>query len=418
MPAVVLGWLLYFYAPPEDSGRTLLLGLGTFGALNFLGRSVDALSNPLVGWLSDRTRSRLGRRIPFVLFGTPPLALSFVALWFPPEPTSGFANAVWLGGWLAAFWFFFTLVVAPYLSMLPELTPNLAARIRISSLMAVFELAATVGVAFGVAAVIEHLPHGVTPGPLTDGYKVAGVAVGVVSLVSLLASVWRVREPPRATHHEVPFRFAEALTLSLRNPSFLPYVTCLSLMRIGLDVIVASMPYLVTVVMGSTETMAGVVQGLVVVLGALSFPLVGRLATRHGKRAVLRAGAYGFGMVLLAMGTIGSWPVLSPLTQGLLVLPLAAFPVATTMVLPRPMIADVIDADAARTGFRREAVYNGMEGLFTKFAAGAAFLLLTALLDHFGSSATAPWGIRLCGPVAGVLVLAAGWSLKRYPIVD
>ncbi|MFA6033635.1 MAG: MFS transporter, partial [Myxococcota bacterium] len=84
----------------------------------------------------------------------------------------------------------------------------------------------------------------------------------------------------------------------------------------------------------------------------------------------------------------------------------------------RPLLADVIDADEKITGKRREGIYNGMEGLIMKFAAGLGPMIAGFIFAAFGSTTTANLGIRLCGPVAGVCLLLAALSFTRYPIKD
>src|SRR4030095_12099916 len=85
-------------------------------------------------------------------------------------------------------------------------------------------------------------------------------------------------------------------------------------------------------------------------------------------------------------------------------------PVGALLVLGRVLIADVIDADFARTGLRREAMYFGMQGLMTKVSFGLGPLIATQLFTIFGNTAEQPLGILLCGPAAGVLGFV-GWHL-------
>ena len=80
----ILLWLVYFYAPPAGQGVALLPPTLVGFALA-AGRVVNALSNPPVAYWSDRSRSRWGRRRPFITIGAPGLALCFALLWFPPR---------------------------------------------------------------------------------------------------------------------------------------------------------------------------------------------------------------------------------------------------------------------------------------------------------------------------------------------
>jgi len=84
-------------------------------------------------------------------------------------------------------------------------------------------------------------------------------------------------------------------------------------------------------------------------------------------------------------------------------------------VLPRPMLADIIDHDEKLTGYRREAIYNGMEGLFSRSASGLGWVLCALLFDVFGKSADQPMGIYLIGPLAGFVALLAVLGFRKYP---
>ncbi|MEK6619962.1 MAG: MFS transporter, partial [Chloroflexota bacterium] len=107
-------WLIYFYAPPPDRGLPVLLPLAVVGILRGVGQAIEAFDDPLIGWWSDRTRSRWGRRIPFLLLGTPVVALTFWLLWVPPTAAGPLLVAIYFFVVLEIFYFANTIVGAPY----------------------------------------------------------------------------------------------------------------------------------------------------------------------------------------------------------------------------------------------------------------------------------------------------------------
>src|SRR5690625_1958503 len=90
----MLLWLAYFYSPPPEAGLPTLLPVAWVGWAILVGRIVDGLADPLVGAWSDATRSPLGRRRPFLLWGALPLALTFAALWWRPTMFSDVGRIV------------------------------------------------------------------------------------------------------------------------------------------------------------------------------------------------------------------------------------------------------------------------------------------------------------------------------------
>lgn len=121
----VVHWTLFYYAPPVELGAKVYLGgAAAVGAAMALGRLVDAWSDPLVGYFSDRTRLRFGRRRPFMAAAIPLFAASFILLWFSPAPSTSLANLLWVAGFLGLFFVSFSVYAVPYLALLPELTEH------------------------------------------------------------------------------------------------------------------------------------------------------------------------------------------------------------------------------------------------------------------------------------------------------
>jgi len=120
----LVSWYSYFYAPPGDNPYHLspLTPIALVGIAMIIGRVVDAVSDPLVAYWSDNSRSQFGRRKPFLIFGAAPLVLSYVLLWFPPKNFESQINFIYLTAMLSFYFIFFTIYVAPYLALLPEIS--------------------------------------------------------------------------------------------------------------------------------------------------------------------------------------------------------------------------------------------------------------------------------------------------------
>ncbi len=418
LPAVVGSWAMYYFAPPPDDGTLKpYIPLSIVGIVLFLGRLAEALINPFIGYWSDRTRTRLGRRIPYILVGTPIMVTAFVFMWFPLVLHESMINAVYVAFLAVVAHSMFALVVAPYLSLLPELTPHNNERIVVSSVMGVFEILGTLAAIAGAGVLISMYKGGIGDGGPTgfNGFKLSGIIVGVLTFLAFYITGLLVREKPYSEAKAVKLKFAESAASSFRNPSFPPYLAVVVAIRLALDTVIVVIPYIVTTVMMGTEMDAAYMQMGIMVLAILLFPLVNIWSERVGKKKVMIQGTLGFVILLPLTSTVGKWPFFSPLVQGSIVFLLAALPVAVISVLQRPMIADVIDHDETLSGYRREALYNGMEGLFTRSASGLAWVVASLLFAFFGNTMANPLGILLCGPVAGVILAIGILLFRKYP---
>jgi GPH family glycoside/pentoside/hexuronide:cation symporter len=202
---------------------------------------------------------------------------------------------------------------------------------------------------------------------------------------------------------------------SFKNPEVVPYAAAPSGFRFATTCAVVAMPYTATQLMGTDETTAGIMLAVIIVVAALAFPLVSYLSNKYGKARVFRWGALGYVVTLPLTGTIGLIPI-NPVVHGAVLFVLAGFSTATLFVLPRALIADVIDVDERRTGYRREAMYNGMSGFAEKLGEALATGLIGYLFAWFGNSADQSAGIRLVGSCAALGVGAGILVFRRYSL--
>src|SRR5690606_8695796 len=152
---IVSTWVTYAYAPPAGRGLEPLLPVGLVGIAVAIGRVVDAVADPLVGLWSDGARTRWGRRRPFIVAGAPLLALSFWLLWTAPPAWSDAVTFAYLAIVLSLFFFFFTVVVAPYLALLPEISRDRRQRLQLAGWQAAFNVIGVVIAGLAAGPLIE-----------------------------------------------------------------------------------------------------------------------------------------------------------------------------------------------------------------------------------------------------------------------
>lgn len=402
-------WLLYIYAPSADSGREALLPLFWVSVILAAGRLIEAFDDALIGYWSDRTRSRLGRRLPFILAATPFWALFAFLLFTPPEDASNVETAIYLFVTFELFNIFSTLSGGPYEALLPELAKTSKQRVRLVAYRVYFGVA---GAAVGLTG----------SGLLVEWFGFQGMALALAVLafgaryVGMLG-VWRYasRTQPPA---ELPFRAALRATFS--NGSFLLFLPSFVLFQLGLQMLTGLLPYYVVAVLGKADDEAVWTAILTAVtIGAMvaGVPLFQRLAHRTSKRRAFTLAMLGCALAFPLLAFAGFLPALPPLVQIVAVLLVIGVPLAGVYLFPTALTADIVDDDAVRTGMRREATFYGAQNFVEKLASSLAPLLLGWLL-LLGNTADDPLGIRLVGPVAGLAVFLGFLIFRRYHLPD
>ncbi len=400
---VTLTWLLKRYYP-DSSGvaATASVSAAAFIVAVVFGRVVDALADPLVGYWSDRLRSRLGRRKPFLLVGAPLMAVMFVLIWTPPVPGLSPINGVYIAAAFALFFFMFTVVVCPYLAMLPEITSSRAERVSLTAWQGAFNVFGAVGGTIASGYLIDHY-----------GYRTMGLCLAPVILVASWAPL--LVPQPEASTRPTGFAIREAVMSTLRNPLFVPYVVAQLLFWIAVRIIIGVMPKLLDVRFEMGEEQIGYVMAAGLLTAALFLPFMPRIAGRTGKRRLLIGAMVYFGLLVLPMPFLGSLPLpVSGASQAYLLMVLAGPAIAVLFSLPNAIVGDIIDEDERRTGERREAIYFGVQGLLVKAGMGLGIGLAAALLWAFGAEVDRQGGYLACALAVTAISISAAAVMTRY----
>ena len=401
-------WLIYFFAPPADADIPTLVPRLTIGILMFVTRMIDALDDPLIGFWSDRTSSRWGRRIPFVVAATPFYAFFFFLLWTPPDNHETIRNAAYFFVILETFHLFSTLSGGPFESLLPEIAVTSRDRVGVVVWQVAF---GAVGAGIGLVAsglIIDSL-----------GYWQMGLIMGATALLSryvALAGAWRhvrVEQPP------VKIGLLQAFRTTFTNDQFLFFLPTFVLFNAGISMMTGMLPFFAKAVL-QVEQEGRIVSALTAT--AIGFLMIGlvpmyRLAVRRGK-----AWAYSRAMLIAALYLpwlffMGFVPGIGRVLQAFFFVAFIGIPMTAMNAFPNAIMADIIDYDELETGERREAMYYGAQATLEKMAS-ALYPPVLALLLVAGSTADNPLGIRLVGPMAGLLCLAAYLCFRGYRLPD
>ena len=380
------------------------------------GRIWDAINDPLFGLLSDRIRSRWGRRRVLLLFGAVPLGLAFMLMWFVP-PFGALGLTVYYALTFILFDTAFTAVHVGYNSLTPELTTDYDERSSLNGYRMLFNISGTLG-AIILATVLGWF--------IEDNrvlYALVGVGLGLVSMVPPLI-VFRVTRERPASEHPAPLPTRQALLATLRNRPFQLVMGLYLLSWTTASILAAVLVYVANYylrVPDQANYFVLVAQGSAIIF----IPLTVRLAQRLDKRRAFILGSATWIVVLLCIAALRADQV--TLAYGLAAL--SGFGIATAYVIPWSMLPDIIEHDQARTGQRREGSFYAFASFFQKLGTGAAIWAMGQALAWTGYITPPPGGplpvqpaeavtaLRVfVGPVPAVLLLLAILFAWRYPI--
>jgi GPH family glycoside/pentoside/hexuronide:cation symporter len=393
-PTFGIAYLLFFvqFYFLKFSTDVLLLPPATIGVVFALAKLWDAISNPIVGSWSDRTRSRLGRRRPFLFGALPLLVLGFVMLWRPPASLSGIQLVIFSALALFLFHSAFALYTIPHIAMGAELSRDSHERTR---LFGARQMSFTVGMLFAFGAIQVAMN---SDAPRTATAQIA-VPTALLAAVILAWTPLAVRERGYEGASG-----GQGLAAGFRDVwANAPARTLLIVWLIesaGVGAVGTLAPYIAEYLLLRPDVV-GALPASYVVAGIASIPIWVRVSRRFGKRETWLAA------MLLAVAAFGGmWSVgpgdLGPIMALLMV---AGAAMGCGSVLSASIMADVIDLDERRTGERKEGIYSASLMFAMKIGIAGATALSGFVLDAAGF---VPNTVQNAESLFGIRVLFAG----------
>jgi glycoside/pentoside/hexuronide:cation symporter, GPH family len=379
----------------------------------FIGRSWDYVNDPVIGYISDRTRTRWGRRRPFLLFGAVPFALAFTMMWWRP-PFTG----LWLTVWYGAAYFLYdtaaTFVYMPYFALTPELTSDYDERTSLTTFRMFFSIVGSLA-AFTVPLMIvgSFRPEN------ADKVLVNGALFAAVSAVPLLLVFFVARENKEFAESEKP-HLLKSLVSAVKNKPFRYGLGIYLFTWLAMDVVQTILLYYLTWCVRKQDQ-SDLIMGVIFVTAIFSLPLWNWLSRKMSKRIAYIAGVAFWAAVQIALVTLGPG---SGLVEILILCVLAGIGVGSAHVLPWSILPDAVEWDEWKTGERHEGTFYSLVTLGQKVASSIAIplaLVLLGSLGYVGTAASQPdsaiLAIRLVmGPLPAVLLCLGILCAVFYPI--
>jgi glycoside/pentoside/hexuronide:cation symporter, GPH family len=360
---------------------------GLAGSILMVGKIWDAVNDPVVGLLTDKTKSRWGRRLPWLFYGAIPFGIFFFLQWIIPRFSDNQTTQVW-----SLFWYyvgigvlsqvFYTVVNLPYTAMTPELTQDYDERTQLNSFRFAFSIGGSI-----FSLILALIIFQVVSGSEQRYLVLAGVCT-VISVLSLYWCVWGTRErimafeARRTTNEEVEesIPIVTQLKIVFANRPFLYVIGIYLCSWLAVQVTASMIPYFVVNCMKFKESDVPIILIAVQGTALVTLFLWSKLSERVGKKAV-----YFMGMSLWIIAQAGLF-FLQP-GQNILMYVMAimaGFGVSTAYLVPWSMIPDVIELDELQTGQRREGIFYAFMVQLQKLGLALGLFLVGIALESSG----------------------------------
>ena len=368
--AVVMGiHLPIFYSD------TVLVPLGVVALVQAVVRASDALTDLPLGWMSDRTRTRWGRRRPWIAVGAPFAAVSFWALFSPPADLEGLAAVSWLAATYALFYIGHTAYIIPHYGLGAELTEDHHERTRIFGWREGFVIVGTLLAAMAPAVLEKVL------GSTRASFAAFSIAAAVL-LVVLYWNLVRV-VPERSDYLARPANpLVPGIRRSLRNPVFRVVLAAHTVHAITAGIPPIMTPFFLKYVIrpDNFPLWLAAFLGAYFSMAFVTLPLWMRLARVRGKRFAWMASMLPGIVALMGLLFMGPGDAL----LATLIFGVAGTGFGPSIFLTQSILADVIDYDELHTGCRREAQYTAFWSFLQKFAIIPSASIPLAILASAG----------------------------------
>ncbi|HTX80387.1 MAG TPA: MFS transporter [Longilinea sp.] len=344
------------------------------GVVILVSKIYDSITDPFEGIIADRTRTRMGRRRPYLLIGIPLVFLSFFALFYPfnmPSATSRFLAVI------ASYLFFSTIVsfvTLNYTALHAEITLDYNERSSLSSFRIFFSTVASIVAALVPLQIVSAFPD------VHTGYIAMGLFFGVFFALPFIATIIAVKERPEFQKPPEPFNWRRAFIDPFKNRTFVYTLAMYLFAFVAIDTVSTIVAYFVKYyLLRSSEV--SFVNGTLLVAQVISLPFYVWLSKRTSKVRgyILGLGIWAVAMLfsfLLSPNLATFWiyvfaSVVGLGTGGIVVMIYAIFP-------------DIPDVDELKSGERREAIYSALVTFIRKLSSALAIFAVSNAIGWAG----------------------------------
>ncbi|MBW4528327.1 MAG: MFS transporter [Phormidium tanganyikae FI6-MK23] len=407
-------WLLYYYAPPPDTGAVQYLSVTAVGILLAIGRVWNAIIDPSIGHWSDRTQSRWGRRTPFLVLGSLMTLGALLFLWTPLTSYPSLLNAFYFLTMTIILYTGMSLVGVPYDGSLPEMAATAVERVRLSMWKNIFGILGVLGGAVIASSVYSRW-----------GAIAMGGAIGIIGVVTvgltipvLPKRILPTLDPTGEGEEITSMSFWQSLHATLRNRPFLILCSSTILVQTAYAMLLSNLPYFVALILQEPEAAVGRYQSLVVMAMLAAAPVWNRLSRDYQDRQLLKVSLLGLALTTSLLTVVGWISFLSTGLQAALCLGFLGPFLGGYFILVYAMMGAVVEQDASVTGQRREAFHYSIFSFSAGMGLSFSTLIIPPIFSHYGYTLAQAAGVRMVFLVAGILVVLGAVVFQGYRFTD
>ena len=438
LSGLISAWLVTFYLPTQkaldESGAIsyivpgLIIGgfMTVLGLITALSRIFDAVTDPLIASLSDRSKNPRGRRIPFMQIAAVPLSVVTVLLFIAPVNAISGWNIVWISIFIVLFYLFMTMYCTPYNALISEFGKTQEDRMFIST---------AISLTFFAGTLLAYTPFvfaGVLQGAgvvYAWSYRICFIVLAIIACVAMLLPTFLLKEKEFVETKPSEENVVRSLVSTFKNKDFRTFSISDIMYWVGLTMFQTGLPFFVKVSMGFDEGMVMVFMGGMTVLSAVFYPFVTNMVKKFGKKKLVIAGFVGLAIcyAITAVSSINGFLPTEGNANGLswafgiIIMVVAALPMALLGIIPQSIVADVAEAEAVTTGQNREGMFFAARTFAMKFGQSLAMILFTSLAilgvsQNEGSNdiVASKTGLTIVAIVAAAFCLAGAVILLFY----
>lgn len=391
-------FLVKFFLPTVDDKAAgaiqyiapgLVIGgfLTILGLITALSRIFDAITDPLIASLSDRSKNPKGRRIPFMKWAAIPFSVVTVLMFCIDfgayNSNLGWLNIVWVSVMIVLFYTFMTMYCTPYNALISEFGQNQEDRMFISTAISFTYLFGTI---------LAYTPYVLGPALAGSlgfawGHRVCFIVLAVIACVAMMLPTFLLKEKEFVEGEPSNENVMRSLVSTFKNKDFRTFSLSDIMYWVGLTMFQTGLPYFVTVSMRFDSGFVIVFMGGMMLLAAVFYPFVTKFVKKWGKKKLVIAGFLGLALCY-GIAAIASIPGVCPDSGannglswlfGILIMVISALPMALLGIIPQSIIADVAEAEAITTGQKREGMFFAARTFAMKFGQSLAMILFTSL---------------------------------------